>query len=152
MFNRLTDIVLYSFKDRYDTRLDRINCERKGIFKEALLDELNISKDFENSEIDTEKIDPKKSLLNLLQHLRIIASLNEDPTQYFMPSLLSSCDLTNLHQKIPGTSKFMIETNEIYSEPFLIQFKALDNTNSFPPRIFLFSCCSAYSFYKMGTL
>ena len=139
LFKKLTDIVLYSFEDNFDDRLDLINCESRGIFKESLLDKLDISADFKKSSVDTQMIDPKKLFLNLLQHLRIIASLNEDPTQYFMPSLLKSCDLTNLQSKIPGTSKYMIEKSKIkHSEPLLIQFRSLDNANCFPRGIFCF--------------
>ena len=139
LFKKLTDIVLYSFKTNYKSRLDHINCEKKGIFQESLLDKLDINAEFEKSKIDTKLINPTKSFLNLLQHLRIIASLNEDPTQYFMPSLLKSCDLANLQGKIPGTSKCMIEKGKIRdSEPLLIQFGLLDNTNCFSRGIFCF--------------
>ena len=56
-----------------------------------------------------------------------------------MPSLLNSCYLTNLQEKFPGTSKFVTEAETIIdSEPLLIQFKSIDNTNSFPRGIFCF--------------
>ena len=139
LFNRLTDIVLYSFDERYGKFTDRVNFKQNGIFKERMLDILDINADFEKSTISITNINPKKSFLNLLQHLRIIAPLNEDPSQYFMPSLLSSYDLTNVQVKTPGTSKFITETNTIIdSEPLLIQFKSVDNTNVFPRGIFCF--------------
>ena len=139
LFKRLTDIVLYSFEDNFDKYTDCVNCKEKGIFKETMLDELDINADFEKSEINIKIINPKKSFLNLLQHLRIIAPLNEDPSQYFMPSLLSSCNLTNLQERFPGTSKFITETDTIIvSEPLLIQFKSTDNTNTFPRGFFCF--------------
>ena len=141
LFNRLTDIVLYSFEDSADEYTDCDNCKERGIFKETMLDELDINADFEESEVDIEIVNPKKAFLNLLQYLRIVAPLNEDPSQYFMPSLLNSCNLTNvnLQEKLPGTHKFITEAKTIIdSEPLLIQFKSVDNTNSFPRGIFCF--------------
>ena len=138
LFNKLTDIVLYSFKKKYNyyMRTDRDDCKEKGIFKETMLDNLDISTDFEKCGI---KNNPKIIFLRLLQHLRIIAPLNEDPIKYFMPSLLSSCDLDKIQEKIPGTYEFMIDHDEVIdSEPFLIHFNSRDNTNSFPRGIFCF--------------
>ena len=141
LFDKLTAIVLYSFGNQnYDTCLDRVECEMRGIFKETMLDELDVSKDFAN--LETETIDPKKSLLGLLQYLRIIAPLtNAHPTQYFMPSLLSSCSLGNLQKNtiIPGKNNFITDTNEeIRSEPLLIQFRTSDESYSFPRGLFCF--------------
>ena len=138
LFKKLTKIVLCD--DYCDTNEELDKCQKEGIFKEKLLDRLDISKDFENSGINIELINPNKYFLGLLQHLRIIASLNEDPTQYFMPSLLKSCDLTNIQRKIPGTRTFIIEANEsMHSEPLLIRFvKSFDIVNSFPRGIFCF--------------
>ena len=124
LFKKLTAIVLYSFKKNYNTRSDRDDCEERGIFRETMLDDLDISTDFKNSEI---KVNPKTMFLRLLQYLRLIASLNEDPTKYFMPSLLGSCDLDKVQ-----------EYKVMDSEPFLIQFNSLDNTNLFPRGIFCF--------------
>ena len=139
LFDTLTEIVLYSFEDNCETNIDYEKYENEGIFKEAMLNKLDINADFEKSGINTKVIDPKRYLLKLLQHLRIVAPLNEDPTKYFMPSLLNSCDVTNLRGKIPGTNKFIFGTNEtVHSEPLLIEFKLNDNTKSFPRGIFCF--------------
>ena len=141
LFKKLTKIVLCIKKiEYYDTNKELDRCQKEGIFAEKFLDRLDISKDFENSGIKIELINPTKYFLGLLQHLRIVASLNEDPTQYFMPSLLKSCDLTNIQEKIPGERIFMIEANEsINSEPLLIRFvKSFDTVNSFPRGIFCF--------------
>ena len=132
LFDKLTAIVnqynkKINRKLNFDTNSELKTYESKGIFKETLLDGLNISKDFEKSEIN---INPIKYFLKLLQHLRIIAPLNKDPTEYFMPSLLDSYDLSTIQEEIHGTSKFVIEGND--SEPLLIQFKSLDNNNLFP--------------------
>ena len=142
LFNKLTDIILYSFKDNYDSHLQLINCERRGVFEETMLDDLDISKDFKSLESNTKLNKPKKIFLQLLHYLRIIAPLNENPTQYFMPSLLHSCNLNDLEKKIPGTNRFFINTNETMdSEPLLIQFTdsgiQCDN-HVFPRGIFCF--------------
>ena len=141
LFKKLTEIVLYSFEDNCATNVELDKLRIEGIFKETLLNKLDISKDFEKSGIDIKSINPKKYFLELLQHLRIVASLNKDPTQYFMPSLLKSCDLVNLQGEIRGEKTFfMIEANKmINSEPLLIQFnKSFDNVNSFPRGVFCF--------------
>ena len=141
LFKKLTDIVLC--KDYCNTNGELEKCEEEGISKETLLDKLDISKDFEKSGINIKSFDPKNYFLKLLQHLRIIASLKKDPsypTQYFMPSLLKSCDLTNVQGKIPGKRTFMIKANKnINAEPLLIHFnKSFDNISSFPRGIFCF--------------
>ena len=140
LFDKLTKIVLHSFKKDPDmTNAEYNEYTKKGVFKETVLDKLGIDEDFEKSKIKI-NVDPKKYFLKLLQHLRIIAPLNEDSTKYFMPSLLDCCNLTNLQEKIPGTSKFVFKTNEIiHSEPLLIWFKSSNNnTNVFPRGIFSF--------------
>ena len=138
LFKKLSKISLCA--ECCDTNKELDKCQKEGIFEEKLLDKLDISKDFENSGINIELINPNKYFLGLLQHLRIIACLNEDPTQYFMPSLLKSCDLTNIQGKIPGTKTFMIQANKksIDSEPLLIQFNNSYYTNTFPRGIFCF--------------
>ena len=141
LFDKLTAIVLHSFENKnYDTHSDYIDFKKKGIFKETVLDELDINEDFTKLKIGTKMIDLKKSLLDLLQYLRIIAPLNEDyPTQYFMPSLLRSFNLADLQQNIPGLNKIVTDTGEdIESEPLLIQFKSPDNIYSFPRGFFSF--------------
>ena len=134
LFKKLTKIVLCA--ECCDTNKELDKCQKEGIFEEKLLDKLDISEDFVNSGINIELINPNKYFLGLLQHLRIIASLKKDPMQYFMPSLLKSCDLTNLEGKIPGTKTFM---KNIDFEPLLIQFvESFDTVNSFPRGIFCF--------------
>ena len=139
LFDKLTDIVLYSFKANCNSN-EELEKYRKGIVDEVLLDKLKISKDFENSGIEKHFDKPKKYFLELLQHLRIIASSKQDSTQYFMPSLLKSCGLTNKREKIPGKKSFQIKSIEsMNSEPLLIQFsKSYDSTSLFPRGIFCF--------------
>ena len=133
LFEKLTEIVLYSFTSDKNKEFEDL---KKGIFNETMLNKLNIDKDFEKCRINSEVIDPKKSFLNLLQHLLIIASLKEDATKYFMPTLLSSCDLNNLQRIIPGGNHFKALPNG--SEPLLIQFEFTDKIDGFPRGFFCF--------------
>ena len=127
LFEKLSEIVNFSFKDGTSSDY-RDLC--KGIFNECVLNELKIDEDFEKSGIDINSINPRNAFLELLQHLLIIARLNEDATKYFMPSLLKSFSFTDLSNKIPGESSFVTLTND--PEPLLIQFESADATNSFP--------------------
>ena len=131
LFKKLSKIVEYSFT--CDTKEERKDL-RNGIFKKSLLDNdcLDIGKDFKDSQIDIESVDPINAFLNLLEHLRIAAPLTDNTLKYFMPCLLDSCELTDLKEKVPG-----YKANDI--EPLLIQFKSTDNKNySFPRGAFCF--------------
>ena len=131
LFNTLSKIIEYSFTCNTQEETDDL---KKGIFKKTLLgdDCVDVNKDFEDSQIDTKSIDPINTFLNLLEHLRIAAPLNETVDKYFMPCLLDSCELLNLKVKTP---KYM--ANDI--EPLLIQFKSEDNkTYGFPRGVFCF--------------
>ena len=98
LFNKLSKIVEYSFT--CDTR-EEINDLRKGIFKKSLLgsDCLDVSKDFEDSQIDTKLIDPINAFLKLLEYLLIAAPINENADKYFMPCLLDSSKFIDLKRK-----------------------------------------------------
>ena len=131
LFNKLSKIVEYSFT--CDT-VEEMEDLKNGIFKKTLLasDILDISKDFKDSQIDITSVDPINAFLNLLEYLRIAATLNESRVKYFMPCLLDSCELTNLNKMVPG-----YKANNI--EPLLVQFKSKDNkTYSFPRGAFCF--------------
>ena len=149
LFNKLTEIVLYTFDEKTSGDSNEL---QKGIFNNAMLDKLNIEEDFRNSNINTELINPKKSFLKLLVHLRIIAPLNE--LQYFMPSLLPSHPLTQLQDMIPGKNSFMMELNETVSAvPFLIQVESRESLNLIPRGFFCFLiveliCTKEWEIYK----
>ena len=131
LFNKLSKIVEYSFT--CDT-LEEMEDLKNGIFKRTLLDSgcLDINKDFEDSQISIQSVDPIHAFLKLLEHLRIAAPSNENAKKYFMPCILDSCELTDLKLKIPD-----YRANAI--EPLLIQFKSTDNkTYSFPRGAFCF--------------
>ena len=136
LFNKLTEIVCYSFGKVCDTKSSINDFEKKGIFQKTLLGSnfLNINKDFEDSGIDIALIDPVESFLNLLKYLRIAAPLSENDDRYFMPFVLESCDLNDLKQRIPEPKE-----NNIIEPPLLVQFKSNDNrTFSFPRGLFCF--------------
>ena len=131
LFNKLTKIVEFSFT--CDTQKETKDL-RKGIFKKTLLcsDCLDISKDFEVSQIDIKTIDPINSFLHLLEYLQIAAPLSENADKYFMPCLLDSYDLTDIKEEVPA-----YKDNGI--EPLLVQFKSEDNTTyAFPRGVFCF--------------
>ena len=131
LFNKLSRIVEYSFI--CDTKVE-LKELKNGIFKKSLLDSdcLNIGKDFEDSLINIQSVNPINTFLKLLEHLRIAAPLTEDAVKYFMPCLLDSCELTDLEAKIPE-----YQANGI--ESLLIQFKSADErTYSFPRGAFCF--------------
>ena len=151
LFDKLNEI--FELSQSVMNKGDLNNAEnetcKSGVFNKEILNQLKISKDFQNCGIKDKLFNPNMYFLKLLQHLRIVAFLNEDCTDYFMPSLLDSCDLTNVQSKVPEQSKFMTAAKEIRdSEPLLIQFKAFGNTslkpfqrcnnNYFPRGIFCF--------------
>ena len=131
LFNKLSKIVEYSFT--CDTQEETKDLT-KGIFKKSLLgkDSLDIGKDFTDSAIDINSVDPINAFLKLLEQLRIAAPLTENDAKYFMPCLLDSCKITDLKKKVPE-----YKANNI--KPLLIQFKSTDNkTYSFPRGAFCF--------------
>ena len=131
LFNKLSKIVEYSFTCDTVKEIEEL---KNGIFKKSLLasDILDIRKDFKDSQIDITLVDPINAFLKLLEYLRIAAPLNENAVKYFMPSLLDSCELTDLEEKVPD-----YKANDI--EPLLVQFKSADNeTYSFPRGAFCF--------------
>ena len=131
LFNNLSKIVEYSFTCE---TLNDLKDLKNGIFKKSLVgsDCLDIGKDFENSQISIQSVDPINAFLNLLEHLRIAAPSNDNTSKYFMPCILDSCELTNFKEKVP-----QYKVNDI--EPLLIQFKSKNGeTYSFPRGAFCF--------------
>ena len=131
LFNNLSKIVEYSFTCETPKDLKDL---RNGIFKKSLVgsDCLDIGKDFENSQISIQSVDPINAFLKLLEHLRIAAPSNDNASKYFMPCILDSCELTNFKEKVP-----QYKVNDI--EPLLIQFKSTNGeTYSFPRGAFCF--------------
>ena len=100
LFSKLSKIVEYSFT--CDTQEETKDLT-KGIFKKSLFgkDSLDIGKDFIDSEIDINSVDPINAFLKLLEQLRIAAHLTKNDAKYFMPCLLDSCEITDLKKKVP---------------------------------------------------
>ena len=131
LFNNLSKIVEHSFICETSNDFKDL---KNGIFKKSLVgsDCLDIGKDFENSQISVQSVDPINAFLNLLEHLRIAAPSNDNASKYFMPCILDSCELTNFKEKVP-----QYKVNDI--EPLLIQFKSKNGeTYSFPRGAFCF--------------
>ena len=131
LFNKLSKIVEYSFNCE---TLEEMEDLKIGIFKRTLLDSgcLDIKKDFKESRIDNESVNPINAFLKLLEYLRIAAPSNKNAMKYFMPCILKSCDLSDLTEKVP-----QYKANNI--ESLLIQFASTDNKIfSFPRGAFCF--------------
>ena len=143
LFDKLTSIVVYSYSVNFSNTEIRKDFEHKGIFNITLLEKIDLAAGFEKSGIHIEAFDIQKAFLNLLRHLKIIAPI-ESSTKYFMPCLLSSCDITE-EQKILhnyGTN-CILTTDEpnLPVEPLLLQFtlcSSSDQFGSFPRGVF---CC-----------
>ena len=135
LFNKLTEIVCFSFKEGCHTQESIKDLNKRGILHKTLLGSnfLNVHKDFKESGIDTTFINPVESFLSLLRYLRIAAPLSETDDRYFMPFVLESCELTDLQKRIPEYNGNNIEPS------LLVQFKSNDNkTFSFPRGAFCF--------------
>ena len=143
LFNKLTDIVLHSYYTDL-TSADVYEFEHQGIFNKTLLDKIDFATEFEESKVDIEAFDVKGSFLNLLQHLKIVAPI-ENSTKYFMPCLLHNCNFAEDQQKILqsyGTNCVVtVDDPNLPIEPLLVQFtlcSSSEQAGSFPRGVF---CC-----------
>ena len=135
LFNKLTEIVCYSFKKDCHTQTRFNDLKKNGILHKTLLGSnfLNIQKDFEESEIDIASINPVESFISLLKYLGIAAPSSEEDNKYFMPFVLESCELTELKKSIPEYKDNNAEP------PLLVHFTSNDGkTFSFPRGAFCF--------------
>ena len=142
LLNKLTDIVLHFYYTDLTSKC--LNDFKQGIFNKSLIDQMNLATEFKKSGIDVETFDVKESFINLLQHLKIIAPI-ENSTKYFMPCLLNNCNFAEKEQKILqsyGTNCVVTDDNpNLPIEPLLIQFtlcSSSDQVGSFPRGVF---CC-----------
>ena len=144
LFEKLTKIVVDSYKSIPDTTRELEYRENSGILTETALDELDIDSDFEMAGINitNKPIDPKKAFLELLKYLQIVAEIYKtykSPAQLFMPVLLDGYNLSCVQEIYTQSRRFVTTTNEtIDSVPLLIQFESGDGTNFFPRGIFCF--------------
>ena len=144
LFEKLTKIVVDSYKSKPDIICELEDRENSGILTETVLDELDIDSDFKMAGINITNtpIDPKKAFLELLKYLRIVAEIyktNKSSAQLFMPVLLDGYNLSCVQGIYEQARCFVTTTNEtIDSVPLLIQFESGDGTNFFPRGIFCF--------------
>ena len=138
VFDNLTKIVYQSY-ETYDG--DEVNVKKdlkqKGFFSKSLLDKCNLKLTHQSESSQGIEIDFKEGFIELLRYLRIIAPLTlEDKSEiYFMPSLLSTCNVEN--NQLNLTQEFLPENTVICdkAEPLLMQFNLEKNINgkgSFP--------------------
>ena len=142
LLDRLTAIVAHSYEANKDTATKN-NFMYRGILDEKLLDKLDLSSEFVNNHMEALNI--KKSFLNLLEHLKILTPIRSHKgfVQYFMPSLLPSCDLNSKQQNILESYGMSMTDDGFTIEPLLIQFTLDDiddKSGTLPRGVF---CCLA---------
>ena len=136
LFDNLTKIVYqsYYFADKANIKKD---FKQKGFITKSQLDKCNLKLKYQTESSEEIDIDFKQGFIELLQYLRIIAplTLEDESTIYFMPSLLSTCNVEN--DQLYPSQEFLPEKTVICNkaEPLLIQFKLernIDGDGSFP--------------------
>ena len=135
LLNKLTKIAYYSFSEFKNKKVYE-DFEHKGIFHETLLDKIDLVDEFiKSSGIDLKTFNIKKCFLNLLEHLRIVAPINEQECtiRYFMPSLLSMCNTASLPDALHKYGKCET-TDNCNVEPLLIQYKTSSESSGGLPR------------------
>ena len=126
LFNNLTNIITSTFASKEilmdDTILNKF--KNQGLFNESLLNKITLN---------TECME-KKKFLQLLEHLKIIAYIEEDDQDfYFMPCILPSCNIpqscsiseineTYFPEEDYGYHNFKLKDECIMVKPLLIQF------------------------------
>ena len=145
VFNNLTEIVYQSYLNYGQDNLEvQSDFKWRGFFTESLLDKCDLKLKHINESLREKEFDFKQGFIKLLEYLRIIAPLPpvDNCILYFMPSLLSTCDLINNQSTF---SPEVIPQNAVVcdkTEPLLIQFKLRnkhsDRSGSFPRGTF---CC-----------
>ena len=142
VFNNLTGIVYQSYLDNArDNIKAKTDFKWKGFFTESLLDKCELKLKHNDKSLGEDEINFKEGFIKLLEYLRIIAplSLHDNSIVYFMPSLLSTCDLRcNPDAFPPGVLPCVVCDK---TEPLLVQFKLcnnIDSPGSFPRGTF---CC-----------
>ena len=145
MFNNLTEIVYQSYlKHDHDNIKVETDFKWKGFFTESLLDKCELKLKHKSESLKETEVDFKQGFIKLLEYLRIVAPLKEEDKEivYFMPSLLSTCDLTNYQCAVPSEVLPQDATICDKTEPLLIQFRLNDDRinspGSFPRGTF---CC-----------
>jgi len=138
LLDSLTAIVLHSYTLKDTAKIYDL---KQGILDEKILDDLDLeSKFFKLSDVHLKTFNIKKSYLNLLIYLKIIAPMEalENFSKYFMPSLLPSCNLIEQQTILDSYKK-----EKIVTEPLLVNFtctSAHNKSQTLPRGVF---CCLA---------
>ena len=145
LFNNITEIVYQSYLCYGQDNIRVVtDFKWKGFFTESLLDKCDLKLKHHIEHLGEIEVDFKSGFINLLQYLRIIAPLSQADHSiiFFMPSILSTCDLKNdpctfPHEVLPEDTVICDK-----AEPLLIQFglcdECVDRPGSFPRGTF---CC-----------
>lgn len=131
VFNNLTEIVYQSYLNYDQDNIKVVTDFRwKGFFTDSLLNKCDLKLKHTNDSLEETEIDFKQGFIKLLEYLRIIAPLSDhtDTKVFFMPSLLSTCDLGSHGCTIPP--EVLPDDIPVFdkAEPLLIQFR-LQNEN-----------------------
>ena len=145
VFNNLTEIVYQSFLNYGQDNLEvQSDFKWRGCFTESLLDKCDLKLKHIDESLEEKEFDFKQGFIKLLEYLRIIAPLPpvDSCIAYFMPSLLSTCDLVSKQCTLPPG---LLPQNAVVcdkTEPLVVQFKVrtkhTDRSGSFPRGTF---CC-----------
>ena len=117
LFNNLTRLVTCTFiKDRFVSNTSLTKFANEGIFSTKLLDDIDL---------DIRDV-KKESFLKLLTYLKIVAPIDDNCQQYFMPSILPTSEY-NIESKLDHTFGYQRfykpNTNEyVEVEPLRTQF------------------------------
>ena len=143
VFDNLTKIVYQSYLNYgQENIIVKTDFKYKGFFTESLLDKCDLKLKHNDESSGETELDFKQGFIKLLKYLRIITprTLVDNSIVYFMPSLLSTCDLrSNPGTFLPGVLPHIACDK---TEPLLVQFKLrnrhTDIPGSFPRGTF---CC-----------
>ena len=145
LFNNITEIVYQSYLNYGQDNIRVVtDFKWKGFFTESLLDKCDLKLKHHDEDLGETEVDFKSGFIQLLKYLRIIAPLSQadQSMTFFMPSILSTCDLKDdpyyfPHEVLPEDTVICDK-----AEPLLIQFglcgECVDRPGSFPRGTF---CC-----------
>ena len=145
VFTNLTEIVYQSYLNYAQDNVEaKADFKWRGFFTESLLGKCDLKLKHIDESLGETELDFKQGFIKLLEYLRVTAPLTlvDGSVIYFMPSLLSTCDLKNNQCTFPLE---VLPQNAVVcdkTEPLLIQFKLCneytDRSGSFPRGTF---CC-----------
>ena len=114
LFERLTELVEIKFTKGYNKE----DISAEDVEKFTMEGRLNINI-IKNLKVDLQGIDPLY-FVHLLDHLNIVAPIDLELKEYFMPCVLPSFPLTACSEKVNDLDKYY---GTIYREPLLVGFR-----------------------------